>query len=163
MHGRIQKLFPMALATLCMWDCHNSLSNPSRSYRGILATVCGISGGEIMGYMRHHAIVVTSWSKKHISKSHRRARAIFEGVSPIITSVVNDYKSFFIPPDGSKSGWADSDQGNDRRDEFIEWMEQEINDIDGGNYLDWVEVQYGDDNEQTIIVRDSDAKFRDKA
>ena len=77
-----------------------------------------------MGYMRHHMIVVTSWDKKLIWEAHMKACEIFfqpshvgnsVGVTPIMTSPVNHYYTFFVPPDGSKEGWNDSDDGDENR------------------------------------------------
>jgi len=108
-----------------------------------------------MGYMRHHAIVVSSWSGEDTRKAHKHAMDIFPLVSEILTTNINGYHSFFIPTDGSKEGWDESDLGDDRRDSFIKWINSQRYE-DGSSSLDWVEVQYGDDNKQTIIVRDSD-------
>ncbi len=82
-----------------------------------------------MGYICHHAIVVTSWDERIIEQAHDRAREIFPEVSAILASAVNGYRSFFIPPDGSKEGWGDSAVGSDRRTMFVNYlMAQAYND-----------------------------------
>jgi hypothetical protein len=35
--------------------------------------------------------------------------------TPIMHSPVNGYKTFFIPPDGSKEGWGPSNDGDEER------------------------------------------------
>jgi len=122
-----------------------------------------------MGYMRHHAIVVTSWSDEDIARAHAKAREIFEApwgighrpfaVSPVLNAAINMGGTFIIPPDGSKEGWSTSDDGDYRRSQFIAWLETTRYE-DGSGPLDWVEIQYGDDDLDTRIVRDSDAAAR---
>jgi hypothetical protein len=97
-----------------------------------------------MGYMRHHAIVVTSWSEAAIRQAHATASRIFPWVSPLSPEVVNGYRSFFVPPDGSKEGWDESDAGDRRRAEFKAWIREQDFD-DGSNYLAWFEVGFGED------------------
>ena len=114
-----------------------------------------------MGYMRDHAIVVSSNYGDTIDKAHAEAMAIFpEGrVSPILGPFTNDNRSFFVAPDGSKEGCETSRQNDDLRDQFIEWMAQAKYD-DGSGPLNWVEVQFGDDDYQTCVTRDSDQHMR---
>jgi hypothetical protein len=109
-----------------------------------------------MGYMRHHAIVVTSWSEERLQAAHKRAEELLPGlVTPILKGWVNEYQSFFVGPDGSKEGWDDSDKGDIQRQKFREYLASEFME-DGGSYVDWAEVQYGDDEEVTEIVDSSD-------
>ena len=109
-----------------------------------------------MGYMRHHAIIVTGFFQDEMEGLHKKAEEIFEGtqVSPLMPSGCNGYLSFFIAPDGSKEGWETSDNGDMNRDSLINYLS-------GLGYcVDWVEVQYGDDDGNTLIVRDSDESHR---
>ena len=64
--------------------------------------------------------------------------------------------SFFIPPDGSKEGWDDSEEGDKSRDRFVGWL-RSVREKYG---LSWVEVQYGDNDYITKILRDSDEEYR---
>ena len=112
-----------------------------------------------MGYMRHHAIVVTSWSDEHIVAAHSVAKTLFSAVSEIITSPVNRYKSFMVAPDGSKEGWDDSNSGDGRRANFVMWLDGQRFE-DDSSPLAWAEIQYGDDELETKIVNDSDARRR---
>jgi len=124
-----------------------------------------------MGYMRHHAILVTS-DEVLIQKVHAKAREIFcdpfrwsihcnteRMVSPVMCGVVNDEFSFFIAPDGSKEGWPDSDTGNALRAEFRDYLES-LRYADGSSSIKWAEVQYGDDEGETCITADGDAARR---
>ncbi len=110
-----------------------------------------------MGHIRHHAILVTSFDERGIKDAHQEAERIFAAmedispvsakleISPIIESPLNEYKTFFIPPDGSKEGWDTSDQGDRCRKEFVDWLNSRRFD-DGSSYLDWAVVRYGDDD-----------------
>lgn len=99
-----------------------------------------------MGYMRHHTIVVSTWNKVHIEAVHRIAEELKMSVSKIVPSGMNNELSFFVAPDGFNEGWEDSDIGDTRRATFKAWMKN------SKFYLKWVEVQYGDDERQTMII-----------
>lgn len=99
-----------------------------------------------MGYIKHHAIVVTSYKDEAINLAHAKAKDIFnQKVSEILESEMNSYKSFFIPPDGSKEGWEDSEKGDYQRKMFVDWIKEQ-NEEDGSNSLDFCEFFYGEDN-----------------
>ena len=106
-----------------------------------------------MGYMVNHAIVVTYNNPESVKKAHEVACEIFDWVSPISPEVVNGFQSFFIPPDGSKEGWETSDAGDTRRATFISWLKDAYS---RGVYLDWAEVQYGDDGHEAEVTDASD-------
>lgn len=109
-----------------------------------------------MGYMRHHGILVTSCIDNLIEQAHAKAVEICGNrVSPLNTEQVNGYRSFAVFPDGSKEGWDDSDQGDKEREQLKTWLNAQRYE-DGSTSLDWVEVQYGDDNGETCIIADSD-------
>lgn len=123
-----------------------------------------------MGYMRHHAIVLTGYDEKLVNNIHEKALIIFGGhVSPIVESPVNGYHTFLIPPDGSKEGWFDSCAGDNHRAEFIRYLE-ELQYEDKSSPVSWAEIQYGDDDGETRIthgkggiLNDSDAHFRNNS
>lgn len=108
-----------------------------------------------MGYIRHHAILVTSWQDEAIEKAHNYADGMLLNPSNIVTSDINGYRSFFIPPDGSKEGWENSDHGDKGRDCFIEWIGTQAYE-DGSSSLVWAEVQYGDENGDQRVLRASE-------
>lgn len=106
-----------------------------------------------MGYLRRHAIVVVGSNyedARDIKEAHAKAVEIFPWVSPISPPHTNGEMSFFVPPDGSKEGWAGSREGDERRDKFVEWLK--------GNLKTncWVEVCFGEDEPNTHVVRASD-------
>ena len=115
-----------------------------------------------MGYMVHHMIVVTSYDEQLIQQAWSRAREIFcvprmaagkhMQVTDILTSPVNHYYTFFVPPDGSKEGWSDSEDVDARREEFITWLNAQRFE-DGSTSLKWAEVQYGDDSRDNRMLR----------
>jgi hypothetical protein len=98
-----------------------------------------------MGYMRHHSIIVTGYDQSVI-KAHDKAIELFGPplVSEMVRSVTNCYESFFVAPDGSKEGWEESDSGDKKRAELIEYLKSQAYD-DGSSSLDWCEIQYGDE------------------
>lgn len=112
-----------------------------------------------MGYMRHHAIVVTGYKRETVKTARTVAVEAGLNPTPLINSPVNGYVSFFIPPDGSKEGWTDSEMGDARRAALIEYLDTQRFE-DGGSFLDWVEVQYGDDERVTMVTAHNDEDFR---
>ena len=106
-----------------------------------------------MGYMRHHAIVVSSWQSESVLAAREKASTIFRWVSPISPEATNGHAAFFVPPDGSKEGWQESDEGDGRREQFLDWLEEQYA---LGFYLDWAEVQFGDDEGESRVLRHSD-------
>lgn len=105
-----------------------------------------------MGYIRHHAILVTSWNSEDIGKALAMVLEIFGDVPSVIESEINGYHSFFIPPDGSKEGWAESDDGDECRNKFINWIKDQAH-KDGSNNIRFAEVLYGDDEGKAEVER----------
>lgn len=97
-----------------------------------------------MGFIAHHAIICTSWDKESLEDARTKAVEIFgsEAVSLVAASQMNGYGSFFVAPDGSKEGWVDSDLGDQKRNEFLDWLSAEDQ---SELFADCVEVQYGGD------------------
>ena len=62
-----------------------------------------------------------------------------------------------VAPDGSKEGWSESCKGDAQRAALIEFMDT-FRFEDGSSPLAWVEVQFGDDNLVSRVVRHSDEK-----
>lgn len=105
-----------------------------------------------MGYIKHHAIVVTSWDSQRIEAAHAKAVETCNAVSPIVDSGINGYRSFFVAPDGSKEGWEDSAEGDIGRGLFVGWLYDRERE-DEGCYLEWAEIAYGSDYERARISR----------
>lgn len=109
-----------------------------------------------MGYIRHHAIIVTTFSEEMARETHDKACEVFGSVNlpPIIYSNVNGYSTIFIPPDGSKEGWPPSDLGDFNRAKFLDWVISKRYE-DGSSSLSWAEIQYGDDEDMNYITSHS--------
>jgi hypothetical protein len=109
-----------------------------------------------MGYMRHHAILVTSWDEESIRRAHQAAEATGATVTGIVDSPMNGYGTFLVAPDGSKEDWPDSDQGDRAREELVRWLQAQAYE-DGSTPFDWAEVQYGDeDGDNRVLQHDAD-------
>ncbi len=105
-----------------------------------------------MGYIKHHAIVVTSCDKVLIHKAHNKGEKIFaNSLTEIIRSEIGGYYSFFIPPDGSKEGWDESDLGDKKRETFLNWLDKQAYE-DGSNSISYAEFFYGDDNGDSEVI-----------
>lgn len=101
-----------------------------------------------MGYQRHHAIIVTHWNESRIEKVHTFAVSLFGRlVTPIVDSNVNHNKSFAILPDGSNEGRDVSNECDKAREQFTRFLESQS--------LDWVEVQFGDEDGDNKITGSS--------
>ncbi len=123
-----------------------------------------------MGYYRNHAILVTfeEFSEVQLVREfYERILHVPEYgklVTPIIPSLANGKDSFAILPDGSKEGWDLSDGGDEFRSNVIRDLRALLKRFEkertpGTNeylLLDWVEVQYGDENGINEITDDSD-------
>lgn len=101
-----------------------------------------------MGYIKHHAIIVTGHAG-YIEAAHDKAKLIFNRVTEITEAATNGYKSFLIPPDGSKEGWGESNRGNERRDEYVAWLRST-----NAPWVSWVEISYPGDDDCAEIIRD---------
>jgi hypothetical protein len=117
-----------------------------------------------MGYMVHHTIIVTgdgreSWmepGRATIEDAHAFAVACAGrhdgvcGVSALIDTSTNGYRSFMVAPDGSKDGWNTSDKGNNTRAEIVAWLR-----TIGG--FDFAEVQFGDEEgDNRLLAHNAD-------
>ena len=110
-----------------------------------------------MGWIVHHAIIVTTFSDSDIQRAHEEARRVFQGyVTDVIESPINGYRSFFIPSDGSKEGWPDSDAGDARRAQFHAWITAQAYE-DGSNSFDVVEVAYGEVHQPVVTMSNGQA------
>lgn len=104
-----------------------------------------------MGYIKHHAIVVTSWKSEAIEEAVEKAAGLSLQVLGPSDPVVNGYRSILVCPDGSKEGWDESDLGDKRRAAFKTWLMSTRYD-DGSGPLEWAEIAYGNDDEAAEIA-----------
>lgn len=97
-----------------------------------------------MGYIRHHAIIVTDWRIGAVAMARQYAKELGMDVSSIHVSEMNLYQSFCVFPDGSKEGWADSDAGDSHRFRLIKALDF--------NQVPYVCVEYGGDDLDKVSV-----------
>jgi hypothetical protein len=110
-----------------------------------------------VGYIRHHAIVVTGMHDWTIGGNlpdihEAREAAVDLGnalVSDVVGPGVNGTSSFLVAPDGSKEGWANSDEGDNARSRFIDWLRKRGE----GGYYAWAEVVLGEDDAEATVER----------
>jgi hypothetical protein len=118
-----------------------------------------------MSYYRQHAIVVTS-DGADVVVAHNKAQDMFPVVSDLLHVPGSNYHSFFVPPDGHKESSDESKWWDAISDEFIEWMRAyraDAEDVEyGGNSLRWVEVQFGDEDLDTKVLRSSDHDLKEQ-
>lgn len=105
----------------------------------------------MMGYIRHDAIIITSWKRDAIDKAAEEARRLGLIVIGPSDERMNGYRTFLVCPDGSKEGWNLSDEFDAKRLAFIEYLD-EIRYEDGSSCLEWVAVSYGSDDKSASVV-----------
>lgn len=114
---------------------------------------CGGMGGEevAMGYIKHDAIIITSWNDEAINQAARTAHDL--GLRTIGPSdeAFNGYRTLLVCPDGSKEGWTESDEGDEKRAKFVTYLNS-IRHADNSSPLEWVAVSYGGDDWGAKIV-----------
>lgn len=116
-----------------------------------------------MGYIRHNAIICTSWNSTVIELAASKAKELGLPVSDVVKSPVNRIHSCLIAPDGSKEGWGNSGAGDDAREKFRQWTKS-LRYEDDSSPLCWVEVAYGsDDRDATICAHEWEGVQREVA
>ncbi len=107
-----------------------------------------------MGYIAHHALVVTGWDGNRIESVHEQAmtHADVVPVTPVSDPAVNGYCSFAMLPDGSKEGWAYSDDGEAARSDVIGFIKSQG--LSG--YVSYVLVRFGGDESELAQIEDHD-------
>ena len=105
-----------------------------------------------MGYIRHNAVIVTTWEDAEgVAAEGRRLGLQVIGPSD---EVINGYRTMLVCPDGSKEGWADSDAGDDAREQFKTWLRTQRH-SDGSSWLEWAEIVYGSDDGKATVLDDA--------
>jgi hypothetical protein len=68
-----------------------------------------------MGDIYHHAIIVigTEWRSHQLVAAREYAIEAGNSVTEIVPSRTNGFSSFMVAPDGSKEGWANSNEGDE--------------------------------------------------
>jgi len=99
-----------------------------------------------MGYMRHDAIVVTSWHAESIDAALQKARGLGLPTTPKTMGIANCQYSFLIAPDGSQEGWRESELGDDCRRMWKSWVDS------SEHYVDYIHVSFGGDEKHGVVV-----------
>ena len=107
-----------------------------------------------MGYMVHHALVVTGLGRDEYTSpnwmtaddAHAAAVEIAQRlgaceVTALTAFATNGYRSFMIAPDGSKAGWQTSHDGDQTRAEMVAWLR----DNGRSGWFSWAVVRFGDE------------------
>lgn len=102
-----------------------------------------------MGTIRHNVIVCTFWDIDRAKICHQKAQEIFGSyLSEITKPATNGYCAFLVPPDGSKEGWQESDDGDKRRAEFTTWLKETYDQ----HYCKWFEVSMHECEPPTFVL-----------
>lgn len=137
------------------WKRHNMAeSNPgarvqSPTVRNVRPN--GLQRRGNMGYMRHDAIVVTSWKNEAIKAAAAKARECGLEVLGPSGVATNGIRTLLVCPDGSKEGWEESDSFDAKRAAFIAYLNGERYE-DNSSCLSWVALAYGSDDAAAEIT-----------
>lgn len=104
-----------------------------------------------MGYIRHNAIIVTSWGEASIHNAAEMAKTMGLQVLGPSEKAINGYRTMIICPDGSKEGWSDSDLFEERRTRFKDWLIGHRYE-DNSSSFEWAEIAYGRDSGTAEII-----------
>lgn len=104
-----------------------------------------------MGYIRHDAILVTTWNREATDAAANKAREMGLAILGPSDEAMNGYRTLLVCPDGSKEGWDLSDEFDARRKAFVEYLNG-VRYEDGETCLEWVAVAYGGDDYRAEIT-----------
>jgi hypothetical protein len=104
-----------------------------------------------MGYTRHDAIIVTSYRREAIEEAATKAREYGLEVLGPSTQTINGFRTLLVCPDGSIEGWQESDDFDDRRAKYLEYLNNAQH-ADGSSWLSWVALAYGNDDRTAEIT-----------
>lgn len=104
-----------------------------------------------MGYIVHNTIVVTSRVDKAISDAVQKARELGLEVLGPSPKAMNGYQTILVCPDGSKEGWYDSQQFDEKRKAFRDYLDDQRYE-DNSSSLEWTEIAYGSDDRSVTVV-----------
>ena len=98
-----------------------------------------------MGYIRHNAIIATTWRPDSAGSLVEYARGLrMEAVAG--DKLMNGYITVCINPDGSKEGWEDSNYGDQARERIKDWIRAHE------DMWEWCEVAYGHDDHVAAVT-----------
>ncbi|WP_033417420.1 hypothetical protein [Cytophaga aurantiaca] len=112
-----------------------------------------------MRNIRHHALIITCNDRKILDSIRNKAIELYKLhmeasngsnlVSEIKDSIVNNYCSFFIIPDGSKEGYDASDDGDIIREKLIDHLKPLCKSDE--YHLSFGEISFGSDDGTTTF------------
>jgi hypothetical protein len=105
----------------------------------------------VMGYMRHDAIVVTSWAREMLDAAAQKAREIGLEVLGPSAKATNGISTIFVCPDGSKEDWGESNEFDGKRSRFLEYLNGQRYE-DNSSCLEWVALAYGSDDREARVT-----------
>lgn len=109
----------------------------------------GERGKKQMGYIKNHAIIITTYDEKQAKLAHKKAMQFLGDVTTELKPTpVNNNFSFAILPDGSKEGWQESDEFDKLRSLFIEYLQSKRFE-DGSSPFDAVLVSFDEEGKVT--------------
>lgn len=94
-----------------------------------------------MGYIRHDAIIVTSWNAEYLHAAAEKAKEIGLQIVGPSKPAMNGTTTFLVCPDGSKEGWEESDAGDAKRAAFLNYLNGQRYE-DNSSSLSWVALSY---------------------
>lgn len=115
-----------------------------------------------MGYIKHDAIIVTTYSQERMDLLVGAATRIGVTLAGPVESPINHMLTALVAPDGSKEGWPESDEGDARRARLIEWLDSQRF-TDGSSPYSWAHVSYSSDDRKARVVHHAWNRRRRKA
>lgn len=90
-------------------------------------------------------ITVSPAGEEMLQLVYEKAKTLFTSlVSNIIISPINGYKTFFIATNGSKYGWEDYEQHENRRRQLADYIDS-FKFEDNSNCIQFIDVSYDED------------------
>ena len=104
-----------------------------------------------MGYMKHDAIIVTSWNTEAIEEAAAKAREYGLEVLGPSDKAINSIRTMLVCPDGSKEGWEESDIFENKRFSYLKYLNS-VRYEDNSSCLSWVALSYSSDDRDAKIT-----------
>lgn len=105
-----------------------------------------------MGHVTHSCVVVTSWKDGAIPCALAVARELgLDALGPVM-SRFNAFETMMVLPSGSKRGWPEAIDHDQRLAKFIDWLRSQTY-SDGSSWLEWFQANYGKDDSAASVAR----------
>jgi len=104
-----------------------------------------------MGHITHSLIAVTGRDKEVFEGAVAEARSRGLLVLGPTEELLNDFRTFAVCSNGSKSGWSEARDYNSLTGDFVEYLDG-LRYEDGSPRLEWVFLAYGNDDGGSRIV-----------